>query len=494
MNKKKHPKSLYILSFTEVWERYGFYTIQALLLLFLLNHFGINSSKAYIITGTFTAISYISPLIGGYIADKFIGQRLAVFIGIFFLSISYIIFSISINNIHNIYIALSGVALGTGLLKPNIACLVGGLYKSEDKHRDTGFSIYYAIMAFGITLGSFLPGWLKTYTNNWSIPFAFATTSILIASISFMIATFVFKIRDVNKINIKISNLIKTVLICIILWIVFYLFFIISSFAFIVFLCLIIFSFSSLVFFAFKEQGRQRKRIFVILFLSIISVVYWMLYFQMFLSLVVFISYCVNPKFFGLNFQEAYYIAIQSIGLIILGPILGILFKRFHHSIVSVDSSIKFALAMLTITICFCLLYAIVKLSQSTMLIAPISILFIYILVSVSEILLSPVGLSMITKLSPPKIVSYMMGIFYATLGIGGYLGGLLAQKFTHIPKKISDNSENTVSHEQLIALKNLFSTAFLSYALIAFITTILSFILVFFLRKWMALTKENKS
>ena len=87
----------------------------------------------------------------------------------------------------------------------------------------------------------------------------------------------------------------------------------------------------------------------------------------------------------------------------------------------------------------------------------------------------------MITKLSPPKIVSYMMGIFYATLGIGGYLGGLLAQKFTHIPKKISDNSENIVSHEQLIALKNLFSTAFLSYALIAFITTILSFILVFF-------------
>ena len=115
-----------------------------------------------------------------------------------------------------------------------------------------------------------------------------------------------------------------------------------------------------------------------------------MLYFQMFLSLVVFISYCVNPKFFGLNFQEADYIAIQSIGLIILGPILGILLKRFYHSIVSVDSSIKFSLAMLTITICFCLLYAIVKFSQSTMLIAPISILFIYILVSVSEILLSP--------------------------------------------------------------------------------------------------------
>ena len=237
----------------EIW----FYTIQALLLLFLLNHFGINSSKAYIITGAFTAISYISPLIGGYIA-------------------------------------LSGVALGTGLLKPNIACLVGGLYKSEDKHRGTGFSIYYAIMAFGITLGSFLPGWLKTYTNNWRIPFAFATTSMLITSISFMIATFVFKIKDLNKINIKTSNLIKTVLICIILWIGFYLFFMISSFAFIVFLCLVIFSFSSLVFFAFKEQGRQRKRIFVILFLSIISVVYWMLYFQMCLSLVVFISYCVN--------------------------------------------------------------------------------------------------------------------------------------------------------------------------------------------------------
>ena len=161
MNKNKHPKSLYILSFTEMWERYGFYTIQALLLLFLLNHFSINSSKAYMITGTFTAISYISPLIGGYIADKFIGQRLTIFLGIVFLGSSYIIFAASINDINNVYIALSGVAIGTGLLKPNVACLVGGLYKSEDKHRHTGFSIYYAIMAFGITLGSFLPGWLK---------------------------------------------------------------------------------------------------------------------------------------------------------------------------------------------------------------------------------------------------------------------------------------------------------------------------------------------
>ena len=86
LNQNKQPKSLYILSFTEMWERYGFYTIQALLLLFLLNNFNLDSSKAYMITGTFTAISYISPLIGGYIADKFTGQRLAIFLGIFFPS------------------------------------------------------------------------------------------------------------------------------------------------------------------------------------------------------------------------------------------------------------------------------------------------------------------------------------------------------------------------------------------------------------------------
>ncbi len=161
MNKNRHPKALYTLSFTEMWERYGFYTIQALLLLFLLNHFNVNSPRAYMITGTFTAISYISPLIGGYIADKLIAQRLAVLLGIFFLATSYIIFSVSIDNISTVYIALSGAAIGTGLLKPNIACLVGRLYETGDKHRDTGFSIYYSIMAIGIALGSFFSSMVK---------------------------------------------------------------------------------------------------------------------------------------------------------------------------------------------------------------------------------------------------------------------------------------------------------------------------------------------
>ncbi|API87108.1 peptide MFS transporter [Francisella uliginis] len=491
MSDIKQPMSLYPLSLTEMWERYGFYTIQALLLLFLLDHLRIDSTDAYIITGTFTAISYISPLIGGYIADRLIAQRMAVMLGIFFLGISYAIFSISINSLDAVYIALTGAAIGTGLLKPNLACLIGGLYKPGDKHRDSGFSIYYALMAFGITLGSFIPQWVQEHTDNWSDPFILASASMLFAFVLLMVSVFFFKVQDIRKTRFQFKNIIKALLICGITWVAFYLFFTIYTLALIAFGGLVFFSIGSLIYFAIKEVGIQRKRIFVILFLCVISAIYWMLYFQVFLSLVVFISYCVSKTFLGFNFYESYYIAVESIGLVVLGPLLGILFKRFYHKMPSVDSSIKFFLAMLTITFCFFFLYLVVSFSNQTALIKPALILFVYVSVAVSEILLSPVGLSMVTKLSPPRIVSYMMGIFYVSLGIGGYLGGWLA-KIVVIPERIQDSFQGKISSSQIVVLKQTFSNAFLCYALIGFVTVLFSFILVQCLRRWMVLPEKS--
>ena len=143
MNSHKHPISLPIFFSTEMWERYGFYVIQTLLALFLVYHYHLSDAVTYSTVGTFTALTYISPIIGGVIADKWIGQKNAVLLGAMILLLNYVLLALS-STILFLYITLGGIAVGTGLLKPNISSLLGRQYAEQSELRDKGFVIFYS--------------------------------------------------------------------------------------------------------------------------------------------------------------------------------------------------------------------------------------------------------------------------------------------------------------------------------------------------------------
>ncbi|HAT8189743.1 TPA: MFS transporter, partial [Legionella pneumophila] len=191
---EKHPKSLRIYFTTEMWERYGFYAVQSLLALYLALHFKWPDKEIYSLVGSFTALTYLSPLVGGWIADKLIGQKRAILLGAIVLFLSYCMLSL-IDNSLALTSSLAGVAVGTGLLKPNISSLLGNEYPVGSTKRESGFTIFYMGITTGIILGTTLPSKFSEYFG-WSASFTSASIGLIIAFVVFLFGIHQYKIKD----------------------------------------------------------------------------------------------------------------------------------------------------------------------------------------------------------------------------------------------------------------------------------------------------------
>ncbi len=471
-NKKlRQPGGLLPMLGTEMWERYGFYVIQSLLALFLSINMGLSNAETYSIVGTFTALAYITPVIGGIIADKLIGQKLAVLFGCYALLASYLFLSFFYGNIECLYISLAGVAVGTGLLKPNVSCLVGTLYKPGDPRRDGGFSIYYAGMAFGILIGTTVPYSLQE-VFGWQITFLSPAFALLFASLIFYFGTKLFKIQDNNMLEHTFKKKCIAIVCAFLMGLSAFILLDFPLIALVFFISLAIVCVIAVIVISMGENKIQRGKTLSFLILCFVSVMFWTLYFQMFLSLTLFIYNCVEKSFLGLTIHATYYVALESIGLVIIGPMLSPIFSRFYIKRDALDSWLKFLLSIVFMMLAFGFIVLSIHTTTPEELVSPFWLLIAYLCVSVAELLLSPVGLSMSTKLVRPQVVGLMMGIFFVSLGIGGYLAGVLA-KIATVAKGAS-----------YIDMKDIYLHAFTDYLLIAVGIFFISFVLLFVLRK----------
>ena len=467
----RQPGGLLPMLGTEMWERYGFYVVQSLLALFLSLQLNLADENVYSIVGTFTALAYIMPVIGGVIADKLIGQKLAVLFGCISLLFSYLFLGFFYGSLNCLYIALSGIAVGTGLLKPNVSCLVGSLYNPGDPRRDGGFSIYYAGMAFGILIGTTVPYSLQE-AFGWRITFLSPAFALLFASFVFYFGTKIFKIKNNNEIEHSFIKVILAIFFAILIGVIAFILLDFPTIASIFFIVLATCSVISVLVIAMGEKPHQRGKTISFLILCFISVLFWTLYFQMFLSLTLFIYNCVQKTFLGISMHATYYVAIQSVGLVIIGPLLSPIFSRFYIKRDALDSWLKFSLSIVFMMLAFGLIVLSVQSTSNQELVSPFWLIIAYLCVSVAELLLSPVGLSMSTKLVRPQVVGLMMGIFFVSLGIGGYLAGELA--------KIANVSQNA----SYVKMKAVYLHAFTDYLLIALGVFVLSFFLLIMLRR----------
>jgi len=457
---EKHPKSLRIFFATEMWERYGFYVVQSLLALYLALHFHWPDKQVYVLVGTFTGLTYLSPLLGGWIADQLIGQKRAIITGAVILFISYCLLSL-INTNLALTSALAGIAVGTGLLKPNISSLLGNEYPTGSVRRENGFTIFYMGITTGIVLGTVLPSHLS-HQFGWSATYFSAAIGMIIALMVFVFGIIQYKIEDYNPFTFQPQNIFLAFILLLILWSV--LFYILNSpqlanalFGMVVLLaaCYILYSVN-------RESPAQARQTLVIGLLCIISVVFWAFYFQMFTSLTLFISRVVQPTLLGVKFPPPYYVTIQSIGMLIIGYFLARKHHQYTLSERGLSTGKKFLLAMLLMTIAFAIIVLVCTFLEKSALLSPLLIIPAYLMFSLAELLLSPVGLSAITVLADQNKVSTMIGIFFVSLGIGAFLSGKLAS-LTAIPE----------GETNIVVLKQLYATAFTQQLGILFIATL---------------------
>lgn len=421
----KHPASLSTFFTTEMWERYGFYVVQTLLALYLAYQFKWPDKLVYTLVGTFTALTYLSPVIGGWIADHLLGQKRAILVGAIFLFFSYLALFL-FPSTAALTASLAGIAVGTGLLKPNISSLLGNEYAENSSQRESGFTIFYMGITTGIILGTTLPSQLY-YHFGWPVAFASAALGMVIAFSVFSFGIYRYKISDYHPLELSFFKAIKAMLIMAFLWFFAFLILHYPAFADIAFSTVILLSLLYLVAIIKQEPPKQARQTLVIGLLCIISVVFWAFYFQMFLSLTLFISRVVKPTLGGILFPPPYYVSIQSIGMILFGYFLSRRKTQSHLVHSGIITGNKFIQAVVLIVLAYTAITLICHTSHGVNLLSPIYFIPVYLLISIAELLLSPVGLAAITVLASRKKVSTMMGIFFVSLGIGAFLSGKLA-------------------------------------------------------------------
>lgn len=420
----KHPPSLRVFFATEMWERYGFYVVQSLLALYLSLHFKWQDDRVYSLVGSFTALTYLAPVIGGYIADNLLGQKRAILIGAFFLLCSYLTLSFFTSDL-TLPFSLAGIAVGTGLLKPNISSLLGNEYPPGSAKRESGFTIFYMGITSGIILGTTLPSILQDHFG-WAVCFLSAAFGMIIAIAIFSYGIYLYKIKDYHPFELRFKNILKAACLLFLLWLLCFSMLYYPQFANSAFISIVILSLFYLLYTIRHEPLEQARQTAVIALLCIISVMFWPFYFQMFLSWTLLISRIAEPTLFGIDFPPPYYVGIQSAGMIIFGLFLARDKKALTLKQSGKRTSNKFLISMFFITVAFGLIALLTK-DRSNTLLSPLYFIPAYLMLSISELLLSPVGLAAITVLASRKKVSTMMGIFFVSLGIGGFLSGKLA-------------------------------------------------------------------
>ena len=181
----KQPRALLFLSLTEMWERFGLYVVQGLLIFYMTKVLNFSDLKSYAIMGQFTALVYISPVLGGLCADRFLGFRLTILLGAYLLLVGYALMAFPFNEKEiTMYLGLAIVILGNGFLKPNISSFLGKFYQENDPRRDTGFTIYYMVFNFGIMLATLSSGYVQE-NFGWHACFGLAAFGLILAIIFF---------------------------------------------------------------------------------------------------------------------------------------------------------------------------------------------------------------------------------------------------------------------------------------------------------------------
>ncbi|WP_414661966.1 peptide MFS transporter [Horticoccus sp. 23ND18S-11] len=438
-----HPRGLTTLFFTEMWERFSYYGMRALLVLFMTTAAAqgglqFTDRQAAAVYGTYTMSVYLLCILGGFIADNFIGSRKAVLWGGITIACGH--FTMAIHSSVTFFIGLGLVAIGTGLLKPNISTMVGSLYQPTDERRDAGFSIFYMGINIGALTASIVCGflaqnaWFKNLiagwgfdpTKSWHWAFAAAGFGMTFGLITYLRrAPTLAHVGHAPALNADGRPWGKLALVALCSLALIGIMYLSDQHRWIV-IALFGLQVASVLFFAFRPNVESR-RIAAILILFIAAQVFWAIFEQAGSSISLFADRLTDNRIFGWQFPSAWWQSINAAWVILLAPIFAWLWTRLGSK--QPSSPLKFTLGLLFVGLSFLWMIPAARLTAEGK-VSPIWLLGLFLLQTIGEMLLSPVGLSTMTKLAPARLLGVVMGIWFLAAALGNKLAGVLAGEF----------------------------------------------------------------
>jgi len=443
----KQPPGLYLLFFTELWERYGFYTVQTLLVLFLTKAFLLTDHQAYGLFGAFGALIYATPVIGGYLADKFLGFRQAIFFGGVLFIVGYTGLAL-LDKTHWFHISLAFLICGNGFFKSCVSSLLGQLYEKNDIRRESGFTLFYMGINIGSFSASFFGAWIAA-KYGWNYAFGMAAIGMALGMLTLTFGQTSLKDRGkapcdetLNKkrlFGLSIKHFIYLTTIVFILAIGQLL-----KYPNIITWGIVLFSIITvcyLLYTTIKLDKQHLRRMIALIIMLLFSVAFWSLYYQTFTSTTLFIERVVNRDFLSTVIPTAMFQSINPVAIIILSPILSFIWLKLAKANKNPSTPLKFALGILFMAIGFLIMTFAVAITKQHTHIIWIWMIFVFGIQTLGELFLSPVGLAMITVLAPPRLVGMLMGVWFLTLGAATAIAGRIAD-FAAIPHGMTDSTQ----------------------------------------------------
>jgi len=445
-----HPRGLITLFFTEMWERFTYYGMRALLVLFLADSvrggFGLDDKTATAIYGLYISVSYILCLPGGWIADRLIGARRAVFHGGILIAIGNLLLALGTSSAA-FYGGLIVIAFGVGLLKPNVSAMVADLYPEGGARRDAGFTIFYMGINLGAFLGPIVTGWLAL-KYGWSAGFASAGIMMAVGVIQYQLfqsqlgnaglhiasSKGAASADSIRKSWLAVGAVTAAIIIAYLLCVVGViridpLSLARTTGAVLVAVAALYFAY---MFFFASLDSVEKKRMVVILFLFVGCALFWAGFEQTGASLNLFAERYVDRVIGGINFEipTAWFQSINSIFILVFAAPFSVLWVALAKRNLDPSAPAKFGIALILLGVGFLFMVMAATVVAAGGKAAPTLLIMTYLLHTWGELCLSPVGLSYVTKLAPARYVSQMMGVWFLATSVGNLAAGLLAGMF----------------------------------------------------------------
>jgi len=425
-----------------MWERFSYYGMRAILIFYLTKHFLFGEDKAYLLYGAYTSLVYITPVIGGYLAARFLGPRKAGLVGGVFIAIGHFLIAITEGPggqdpfyLNGFYLALASIIVGTGFLKANISVLVGELYARDDHRRDPAFSIFYMGINLGGASGPIVCGLLGELWG-WSWGFGAAGVGMLLGLVMFVWlrpwllgkgeppAPEKLRAPAIGTISQEWTIYASAALGVAAIWMV-------IRYAELLGYTLLIFSALTVAYILWRTvtvlTKVERDRMFAALFLIALNPLFWGLFEQTGSSLNIFTDRNVDRVILGWDVPASLFQSVNSIYIILFAPLFAVLWTFLDKRRLEPSSPAKFGIGLILCGAGFLVLVAgAARAGQS---LTPVIFVFlIYLLHTMAELCFSPVGLSAMTRLSVSNMVGLVMGTWFLAMAAGNFIAGLIAR------------------------------------------------------------------
>ncbi len=394
-----HPRGLATLFFTEMWERFSYYGMRGFLILYMTKALAFTDTQASNAYTTYVSSVWLTPILGGLIADAWLGQYRSVLLGGIIIALGH--FTLAFPGLPFLYAGLGLIVIGTGLLKPNISTLVGGLYEPGDERRDAGFSLFYMGINLGAFLGPIIAGRIAEGID-WHLGFACAGFGMILGLTQYVLGRRHLQPAVERIAAQKAARRAADA----------------TS--------------------AGGQGGRSPltaddwRRISAVFVLFIFASLFWGAYEQAGSTLTLFADRYVHLELLGLRLYASWFVSVQAAFVILLSPLFAWLWVRLGPR--QPSSPAKFAIALLFVGLAFLLLIPAGSLAQQGIKVSPLWLIAAYFIQELGELCLSPVGLSLVTKVAPVKLVSFVMGIFFLSNFLGNLLAGWSARFVSTVP------------------------------------------------------------